>query len=373
MRLRKRVASLVISFVLITTVSLVYAKKSTEIESIQDLQLYAQDTQKNIMLFDENNNISSEYHTDRNIVNYYYCDGKISKSEDILGYIDEYYHNSDGSTTVKTYKNEKLVSEHKQANPVKAKPTHADKEQSVSQKMNNITTYATTASTSYEDYYVNGVLMNDIAISGPNHSDDLFIEMNAMSQSEIQTFFANKNSILKNSIEIWRKNSNGTVYNTGITVTPSAVVYNAQQESWVNAKVILATLQKESSLIGAAPGTVAFSSRRFYFAMGMGATDSGDINSYTGFDYQVRNGAELLYQKWVGAPSMPAKITVNNGQTVTSNGITYKGYIWVKNWGTYSLYQYTPWTIDTSYLPTITGGNYLFQQVFKGYWGNNWS
>jgi hypothetical protein len=131
-------------------------------------------------------------------------------------------------------------------------------------------------------------------------------------------------------------------------------------------------LQKESSLIGSKSGTVEYSSRRFYFAMGMGATDGGDYNSYTGFDKQVDKGTKLLYDKWYEATGMPVKMTVNNGKDKTSKGVTYKGEIWVKNWGTYALYKYTPWTIDTSFSPKFGGGNYLFCQIFEGYWSDDW-
>lgn len=229
--------------------------------------------------------------------------------------------------------------------------------------------------TEYENYYVNGVLMNDIAVSQPNHSEERFNYASAMSESEIQTFFQNKNSILKDPVQIWRKDSNGNVYNTGKTIVPSKAIATAATTYVMNPKVVIATLQKESSLVSAAPGSVSYSSRRFYYAMGYGATDGGDINGTSGFDIQIDRGTKLLKDLWWQAPvNQPSRFDgINYNKTVTSNGVTYKNYIWTKNWGTWALFKYTPHALDINLLPTIGGGNYLFYQIFKGYWGTDWS
>lgn len=143
----------------------------------------------------------------------------------------------------------------------------------------------------------------------------------------------------------------------------------------MNPKVVIATLQKEQSLVSAAPGSVSYSSRRFYYAMGYGATDGGDLNGTSGFDIQIDKGTKLFKDLWYNSPTTTYLVIFNNinyGKIVTSNGITYKNCIWVKNYGTWALYKYTPHALDINYLSTITGGNYTFQSIFKSYWGTDW-
>lgn len=367
---------------------LVYAKANEKdeltVKNIEGLKEYGVYNNKNIMLYNEDGKIISEFQSDGNEVNYIYDkNSELKESFDSRGWKDVYVKNeistkrsgdNETQVTVLSYKDDKLISKHGLAVAPKKKSISAEEKLlNINKKLKIKQAELRAVSEAYEDYYVNGKLMNDIAVSKPNHDEDLFLEKGVLSEDDIQEFLEDKNSILKDDIEIWRKNEDGEVYNTNETMTPSKVIYDAQQEHYINAKVILATLQKESSLIGKAPGTVEYSARRFYFAMGMGATDGGDYDSYTGFDKQVDKGTELLYNKWLEAPvEMPVKITVNNGKDKTSNEVTYKGSIWVKNWGTYALYKYTPWTIDTSYLPTLGGGNYLFCQIFEGYWGDDW-
>jgi hypothetical protein len=115
----------------------------------------------------------------------------------------------------------------------------------------------------------------------------------AMTKTDIQNFLVSKNSVLKNPIQVWAVNSSGTVYNTGRVVTPSEVIDNASVTWSINPKVIIATIQKEQGLITATSGDPK--SRSFYFCMGYGATDSGDINAYTGFDTQVDGGVTVKY------------------------------------------------------------------------------
>ena len=86
--------------------------------------------------------------------------------------------------------------------------------------------------------------------------------------------------------------------------------------------------------------------------MGYGATDSGDINSETGFDKQVDGGTHLFLKLWNEA--------YNKGQSgfplsyTDSTNINLR----IDNCGTYALYQYTPWV----------SSNLLFLQVMKMFW-----
>lgn len=212
------------------------------------------------------------------------------------------------------------------------------------------------------DYYVKGKRMNSLLSS----SDFIYNSSKAMTESDIQTFLTNKKSVLKDKIKIYAINSSGKAYDTGRTVKPSTVIYNAAKDEKINPKVILVMLQKESSLVTSTDTNV--NRRAFHYAMGYGATDSGDITTYTGFDNQVQLAAKWLYTKWLNDSQMYVYLTVNGGVTKTVNGETYKGEIYVDTYPAWVLYKYTPHVIDYSLLPTIGGGNYLFLKVFEGWW-----
>lgn len=369
----------------------------------------AKDKFVNIMVYDEQGKIDSEFHADGLEVYYLYDEnGNMKESKDSNGESSLYKKVKDDSgkefIEVTEFKNGKIKGKQFMARndynipkmtPEEMKKKDAEqielgkkvknqlsvfenedqklKSTDVNRDTNGTVTISST--TEYEDYWVNNVWMNVIAYSLPYNSSDKFISSSTnMTEADIQKFFEDKNSILKSTVKIYKKNSSGTVYDTGLTIVPSKAIATAASSYGMNPKVIIATLQKESSLVGAAPGSVAYSSRRFYYAMGYGATDGGDINGTSGFDIQIDKGTKLLKDGWYAAPyTQPVLFNpINNGKEVTSNGVTYKSYIWTKNWGSWSLYKYTPWTLDTAQLPSIGGGNYLFDQVFKGYWSWNW-
>lgn len=84
-----------------------------------------------------------------------------------------------------------------------------------------------------------------------------------MTKAQIQSFLESKHSILKNTVIINRLNSNGVpIYTQGDIVDPSAIISSAATLNGINTKVVLVTLQKESSLVnGAPPGSVAYNRR----------------------------------------------------------------------------------------------------------------
>ncbi|SES97632.1 hypothetical protein SAMN04487772_10633 [[Clostridium] polysaccharolyticum] len=191
----------------------------------------------------------------------------------------------------------------------------------------------------------------------------------SMTESEIQAFLKQKGSILKNTISIYVKNSDGKVYDTGRDIKPSKVIYNAAKNHGINPKVLLVILQREQGLITSA--NASEKSRAMYFAMGYGATDNGDKVKYTGFDTQVEGVAALLKKLWIEAPAS-ATLTVNGGINHTRNGETYPGRIVVDTFSAYALYKYCPWVFYTLDTTTISGGQYLFLKIYKGWW-STWS
>jgi hypothetical protein len=249
------------------------------------------------------------------------------------------------------------------------------------------------STTQYEDYIVNGRNMNDLAPSVwtvPMGSDK-FCKPSTMTQSAIQSFLVSKNSILQNNIEVWAYNSSKVKYNTGRVVTPSQIIYNAANTYSINPKVILATMQKESSLLGKTPGSIPFNDSSLIWAMGCGKTDTATYYSISGFDTQINTGASWLSNNWyeaynLGQSAFPCLRTgINYGYNTSYNNPshgaeTYKNYIWVKNCGTYALYKYTPHTFDVKinnfYLgqgsPSYDSANYVFKSLMIQYWNDNW-
>ena len=75
--------------------------------------------------------------------------------------------------------------------------------------------------------------------------DSNFVRQNtSASQKDIQSLFDTTGSPLRNNITIYKKNSKGSVYNTGVSVTPAKIIYDTSVTYSISPKVILATLQR---------------------------------------------------------------------------------------------------------------------------------
>ena len=111
----------------------------------------------------------------------------------------------------------------------------------------------------------------------------------------------------------------------GVQRTAAEMIADAGAHWNVSPKVILATLQKEQSLLSdPSPSTTQHN-----WAMGCGATDSGKIMKYQGFGKQIWWGAQKLNknaQPW------------HSGITMKIDGSTIRP----QNEATYSQYMYTP-------------------------------
>ncbi len=166
-------------------------------------------------------------------------------------------------------------------------------------------------------------------------SDKVFRFVGSMTQAQVQSFLAAQAGILKT---YQAPDVNGVIK------PASQIIWEAAQHWDVNPKVVLATLQKEQSLLTAmAPSAWALNE-----AMGCGVPDSGSVNTfYKGFGKQV----------WYGADSLSV-----DGKNWYA-GITKKcsdGAVSPSNVSTYSLYTYTPWI----------AGNQLFWTVYWRYFGD---
>jgi hypothetical protein len=401
------VLSCIILVLSCTSVS--FGSQNKEFKSIDALATYAVESNSNIMLYDENGKIINEIHSDGVKVFFIY-DPKTKRIKEIRNtnnvreILDYSSCDVDGTLTISIYYNNELVT-NKFENDIseflnKKTKIEANSDTTIIKKAAEGTLYqsnsisvplentltATPTPTPYEDYIVNGRNMNSLCPSiwtvavgqdkfGRNSSTNL-------TAAQIQSFLVNKNSVLQNQIEVWAKNSSGNVYDTGRRVYPNQVIDKASKDWCINPKVILATLQKEQGLISVIhPGdpNYPYSARAFYFAMGYGATDGGDINSYTGFDTQVDGGTHLFLTLWnegyyKGVNGFPFKMTgINYGLIKTFNGVTYTNYIYIKDCGTYALYRYTPHTFDVKLTPApyFDSGNYLLLTCMKVFWPGN--
>ncbi len=197
-------------------------------------------------------------------------------------------------------------------------------------------------------------------------SDSLFVrQTSSASQKNIQDLFDTTNSPLKNDITIYRRNSSGNVYDTGTTVTPAKVIYDASVTYSISPKVILATLQKESSLVSSYHANDKLSSKCFYFCMGAGS-DKGATS--TGFDNQIDLGTSTL-NKWYqdGVDNYTFPYYYSNSGFYGYRGYNTTGYstsIWCDNAATYSLYKYTPYTCGSN--DSTRTGNVLFLDIYNG-------
>ncbi|MFA9464785.1 MAG: RHS repeat domain-containing protein [Velocimicrobium sp.] len=310
------------------------------------------DTSSNILLYDKCGKIINEIHSDGEIVKYEYSENLV-EATDTTGFKTIYTYNGENCISSEEYYNNQLIENNIYEGDISS--------QKISSTSDISALDASSTSPTKTNYIVDGIKMNQIIAD----SEFVYNANTSWNQNNIQSFLNQKNSILKDDIKVYAQKSDGTVYNTGRVITPAKIIYINARDYGVNPKVILATIQKESSLITSSD--VSLSSRRLYYAMGCGATDGGDLTSYTGFDRQVMNGADLLFKNYQNAPSNKSK-SIHDGKTITINGVTYPSTIVLNNSATWSLFVYTPHVFDPNNTTSISGGNYLFYKIYKG-WG----
>jgi hypothetical protein len=369
-----------------------FAIENTSIKNVSDFKQYAMNNKVNVMLYDENGKIINEYHADGVRIDFSYdsVSKKIKEISNSKGVKEVYNENTDGTFDVGIYKDSKLITTEKKSNTQQnlQESSTTNEENNVTNMKNaslgqlslsaNTTSLTMTPNslTQYEDYIINSRNMNSIAFSSYTSSPDRFVRNSStnMTQTDIQNFFNSKGSELSYQIQVWIRAANGQVIDTGVRVIPAATIDQASKNWLINPKVIIATLQKEQSLV---TGSYAYNSSNFYGAMGYGncyGTDSG-------FDTQVDKGTHCFYTLWnagysKGQSAYPfllkrgtfydVNASLNNNQVITYNGVTYQNYIWVKDCGTYALYCYTPWT--STFSGGFDSGNYLFLTCMRTYW-----
>jgi hypothetical protein len=201
-----------------------------------------------------------------------------------------------------------------------------------------------------------------------------------MSVADIQAFLETLGGPLKSLVTTDYVNPGGT----GGKGTPwvkgqpkksaAQIIYEAAKYWNLNPKVILATLQKEQSLLTVSSSTKSANAARLIKAMGCGVygidpKTGHTINRLPGFGNQVFNGARVLstyevtYGWYAGKPkavtghkTIDATQTINGVPTPYHKTVHTTIYIIPKNACTFALYTYTPyypqklfWDIYTRY------------------------
>lgn len=235
-------------------------------------------------------------------------------------------------------------------------------------------------------------------------SESLFENSSSMSASAIQTFLNNENSGIKGlsftegcSPTVPIQPYRFTYYpNCGKKESAATIIYDAGKAYGINPQAIMATMQKEESLI-----TTPYSTSGTYQASlncAMGYTDgyaSCAQSPFQGFFSQVDNGTwqlrtdiELMNgRNWWGYT--PSSYPCANADTTTHlyNGGLYPGHtvtfanpggtaktITIADSATAALYCYTPYVgpkyTTGPYQGTGYSGSFNFVESFEQWWGS---
>ncbi len=230
--------------------------------------------------------------------------------------------------------------------------------------------------------------------------DAIFLNASSMKEADIQSFLANKRSGLASRVFLFDCDSAGATsasyYRSsgapcGSTVKASTIIYYAAQIYGINPQAVLATLQKEQSLVtNPNPSDWAINQ-----AMGYGCPDSGGCGS-SNFLYQVDNGTWVLrYHRerangnmdwWRRSNSWTCGSAKNyyspnlypnqNVSFYDDNGVKYTT-VWLANPATSSMYCYTPHAYNNPQglygLPRVgTIGQYYSGSYNFVYWFEQW-
>ena len=307
---------------------------------------------------DEKNRVLKEYHTDGYSADFFY-DNSVGD-----GYYPVEIEDSEGIVQKIKYKGKSLeaISYYEDGIKVGTKGYKTVLEDSM--EMQSLDSKVLTNSTDYSVFYVYHSDGTKTNMSKLISNGNFVRGSSSASQTQIQTLLKNNGSPLKDYITVYKCNSSGTIYNTGVTILPSQVIYNASVDYSISPKVILATMQKESSLVSSVHAGDSLSSRCFYFCMGAGSVSDPD---QTGFVNQVRLGAKTLHNWYITGTSYTYPYKYSNSGFYAYHGYGYTGVehsIWCDNAATFSLYKYTNYTIVNNSSPHTA--NELFRDLLSG-------
>lgn len=147
-------------------------------------------------------------------------------------------------------------------------------------------------------------------------TDENFHDSASMTVDDVQTFLEQQPGTLATF---------SAPDHAGAVKSAAQIIVEAASAWGVNPKVILATMQKEQSLLSRKSPT----DEAYDWAMGCGKADSRTFYEYQGFGKQIWGGAEKLSKN--GGPWHPGiQLTIDGNVVLPANSSTY------------SLYKYTP-------------------------------
>lgn len=208
--------------------------------------------------------------------------------------------------------------------------------------------------------------------------DDAFINAGAMSASKIQQFLEDRKSVLAPFTEGGR--------------SAATIIYDAAQKYGINPQVLLATLQKEQSLLTTPQSynTSTDPDKKLKYAMGYACPDSGGCDPrHAGFTNQVDGAAFQFRFNFDG--SITKKFTdYQVNQVMTFDGTA----VVLNNRATASLYRYTPhisgnksfyntfftyfleyssrWASQNAFPVLAPGDSYKFHVTFENIGNKTW-
>lgn len=208
----------------------------------------------------------------------------------------------------------------------------------------------------------------------------VYLNATSMSPAQIQAFLDGKGGYIARYSAV---ETLDTYPNFNRNVSAAQIIYDAAQIYGINPQVILATLQKEQSLI-TDPNP---SSPQINYAMGYGCPDSTGCAGYGGFFNQIDNATWQLrfnYERangnntwWRSSLSYPCNgatryysAPLKAGQDVTfydDYGTSYARFV-ISNASTASLYCYTPHAYPGSSRQYFSG-SYNFVVAFENWFG----
>lgn len=354
-KMRKILAGLGATTLMLCSTMMVSAEEAADTtaiaDSIEESQLgrLAVENEENIVLEDEEGYVLKEFHSDGYVAEFTYADTYSEESQKQLlsiadndGKVQEISYDAEGNVAqIDVYADGEHVGTKDFAAPV---PCNEE-------PMSDV------------EYYIFYVKISGVEKINMNNliSDAHFVRQStSATQQDMQDLFDTTGSPLKNDIVVYEK-KDGSIYNTGVTVTPAKVIYDASVTYSVSPKVILTTLQKESSLVSNKHIKDELSNTCFYFCMGAGSSKTKS------FDQQIDLGTSTLhkwYQQGIDNYSFPYYYFNPgfhaNGDIVGKEG----GGIWCDNAATYSLYKYTPYTCYDVKIPH--SANVLFLEIYNG-------
>lgn len=203
-------------------------------------------------------------------------------------------------------------------------------------------------------------------------SDQVFDDYNSMNENGIQNFL---NSFPNSCLKSYSSEYPNDYFNYSGSTSAAAIIKQTSNTWHINPQIILATLEKEESLVS---GSLGCESWRYNSAIGMGCPDGGTCPDpkYAGFSKQIMKGMwQLKFNEersegnttWDDDNSLTYVGFMTEGNRARTYGgqeTYYDGYstidgqsVHMDNGATAALYTYTP----------HFSGNESFSRIF-----NNW-